>query len=206
MLRNRKAQAVLELAILGSIIIVAFSILIDYSEKLNREQSYMQQTFRAALKKAQALNNSASWQTVDFRRMPNVANPMELGQLQQFASGNSVLWSDGQKLAGVETQPKSYFELNRTELVEIPISGGPGPQEGTLTSSSSGYTSNLTSNTSFEKTEASGNITTHKQLDATDNLAYSDTTVGGISSALGSGGKYTGGGLHRKTENTQDQP
>ena len=194
MLRNRKAQAVLELAILGSLIITAFAILISYSEKYNREQSYMQQTFRAALKKAQNINNSANWATVDFRRMPNVTNPMEIGALQQFSSSNNVLWSDGKKLAGKETEPKSYFQLNRTSIVQIPASAG---LYNTTEVISTDYVSNLNSGTDFNKTESS-NITTNKSLSATDTITGS-SDVGGttvsLGSSLGPGGKYTGGGL-----------
>lgn len=201
MLRNRKAQAVLELAVLGSLIIIAFSILIKYSEKYNREQSYMQQTFRAALKKAKEINNSASWETIDFRRMPNVTNPMEIGELQQFGSGNSVLWSDGKKVGGKETTPKAYFELNRSSVSVIPPSVGPGPQAGEETTSKFSYTSKLSSGTDFSKTESLDDISTQKSLTAKDNIDGSvgvgGTTVS-LKSDLGAGGKYIGGSLERK--------
>ncbi|MDP2928387.1 MAG: hypothetical protein Q8N80_06295 [Candidatus Omnitrophota bacterium] len=199
MLSNRKAQAVLELAILGSLIIMAFSIVISYSERYNREQSYMQQTFRATLKRAKEINNSARWTTTDFRRMPNVTNPMEIGELQQFGSGNSVFWSDG-KLTEAD-QPKAYFELNRINEVEIPIRAG---LYNVTAVSNSNYTSNLNSTTDFDKTE-NPNITTHKKHNATDNIVGSadvdGTTVSLNSSLFGDnqqGGTYTGGGLKNR--------
>ncbi len=141
----------------------------------------MQQTFRAALKKAQEINNSASWMATDFRRMPNVTNPMEIGVLRQFNSSNRVLWSDGKKKNGAETVPKAYFELNRIKVVEIPI--GPGLYNTTVTSNSN-YTSNLDSTTDFEKTE-NPNITTHKEHNATDYIVGS-ADVGGASVSLNS--------------------
>ena len=95
MFYNKKAQAATELAVLGSLIIVAFSFLIQYSEKINRQQSYIQQTFRAALAEARNANKSASYTRVAFRRMPNVSSPMELGQQQTFSSSSNVLWADG---------------------------------------------------------------------------------------------------------------
>ncbi|MDO8489129.1 MAG: hypothetical protein Q7S42_03350 [Candidatus Omnitrophota bacterium] len=202
MLRNQKAQAVLELAILGSIIIAAFAILISYSEKFNSEQSYMQQTFRAALKKAQQVNNSASWATVDFRRMPNVTNPMEIGKLAIFNSSSKVLWSDGKKDGSQETKAKSYFELNRNTVVEIPISEEAGPQEGEVSTSSFGYTSVLSSGTKLNKQESGDSITTQKSLNATDSIGghsdIGDTTVD-LGGDLGADGKYIGGGLSRGT-------
>jgi len=207
MLRNRKAQAVLELAILGALIITAFAILIKYSEQYNREQSYMQQTFRANLRKAKEVNDSVDWTTTDFRRMPNVTNPVEIGGLQQFGSSNSVLWSDGKEVGGVATEPKAYFQLNRAQPYseEIPMQAG-GAVPGQLIITDSYHTSTLNSTTNFGKTESSGNIHTQKSLGAGDSIVGS-AIVGGTSvslnSELGGGGVYTGGGLGRATKDTQ---
>ncbi|OQB14407.1 MAG: hypothetical protein BWY16_00169 [Candidatus Omnitrophica bacterium ADurb.Bin205] len=52
MVRGKVGQSTTEFVVLGSLIIMAFSFLINYSEKLNRQQSYIQQSFRAALKEA----------------------------------------------------------------------------------------------------------------------------------------------------------
>lgn len=202
MLRNRKAQAILELAVLGSLIIMAFSIAIQHSEQSNREQSYMQQTFRAALKAAKTANSSAQWETIDFRRMSNVTNPMELGELQQFSSSNNVLWSDGKKDADTGepiNKPKSWFQLNRGSPVEIPPRAQL-PFNVSETSHTS-YTSNANVTTTFQKNEyTDGQIITHKSLVATDSISgsadISGTTVD-LGSSLGEGGKYTGGGINR---------
>jgi uncharacterized protein (UPF0333 family) len=197
MCRSQKGQAVLELAILGALIITAFSILIGYSEKYNREQSYMQQTFRASLKKAKAINNSAAWATVDFRRMPNVTNPVEIGTVGAFSGGNTVLWSDGKKEGGAETEPKSYFQLNRQEeyTQEIPVTE---PQYNGTEVSNFGYSTDLNASTDVN------NIHTSKHLVATDTITGGSTVGGsnvGFSTTLGNEGKYSGfssgGGLDR---------
>jgi hypothetical protein len=216
MLGNRKAQAVLELAILGSLIIWAFSILISYSERYNREQSYMQQTFRAALKNAKGINDSVAWNTMDFRRMPNVVNPMEIGQLQQFSASSNVLWSDGKKDPdiGESSKAKSYYQFNRGTPVDITGSDtGDGPQENTVTSSGSSYVSNLDSTTDYEKNESfGGSINTRKSLKAQDTIgaavsgdqpAFATAVLSGDSKH---GGTYTskGSGLIRQTENVKD--
>ncbi|MCX5693764.1 MAG: hypothetical protein NT014_01320 [Candidatus Omnitrophica bacterium] len=196
MLRCQKAQAILELAILGSIIILAFSFAIKYSERGNREQSYMQQTFRALLKKAKLNNSTASWQTMDFRRMPNVVNPMELGELEQFSSSNSIIWSDD--LEEIETKSKSYFQLNRGPEQEI-ASGSAG-LPGTGESMTTSFTSNAAGTTTSQKNEQGGRIVTNKSLNATDSISGSadlgGTTVS-LGGSLGEGGKYTGGGINR---------
>jgi len=132
MFRERKAQSVTEFAILGSLIIVAFAFLINYSEKLNRQQSCIQQTFRAALEEARNANNSASYTKLGFRRMPNLSSPMELGQLQSFSSSASVLWADGKnsrKEAGEDAKGVMRYkdipgvvkyQLNEAPAISIP--------------------------------------------------------------------------------------
>ncbi|MDD3345818.1 MAG: hypothetical protein PHO34_05290 [Candidatus Omnitrophica bacterium] len=198
-----KGQAVLELAILGSIILMAFALAIKHSEIYNRQQSYIQQTFRAALKEARKLNNSASWQTTDFRRMSNVTSPMELGELQQFGASSNVLWSDGKQdvttdesgaTVKTDTESKSWFQLNRGEPQEIPARDAP---YNTSETTHSGFTSTSYSTVTFQKDEANGNIVTRKSLVVTDTLG-GDSDVEGTSidleGGLGEGGKYTSGG------------
>jgi hypothetical protein len=214
MLGNRKAQAVLELAILGSLIIAAFAILISYSEKYNREQSYMQQTFRATLKKAKELNNSVSWAAMDLRRMPNVTSPMEIGQLQQFSSSSSILWTDGKKPAtGESSKAKSYYQFNRGTPIETTSASDEAPQEGTTTSNSSSYVSSLDSRTEYDKNESSsGSINTQKSLRAQDSISVAvsggqtASTTAVLTGDSRHGGTYTfkGSGLVRKTEDTKD--
>lgn len=147
MLRSRKAQAVLELAILGSLIIMAFAILIGFSEKYNREQSYLQQTFRETLSAAKSVNNSASLSTVDFRRMPNVTNPVEIGELQQFSSSNNVLWSDGKtgKKDDKDAQDTLLSNLNQ----QYDSKGCPRTQAGDPTSGGGAECDSLRKRISF---------------------------------------------------------
>ena len=188
MLHSKKAQAATELAILGSLIIVAFSFLINYSEKLNRQQSYIQQTFRAALKDARNANNSASYTKVAFRRMANVSSPMELGQLQSFSSSSNVLWADGKStdLHGV-----SKYQLNEGAAVDIPYRDTPAA--GTVETSNSKFANDIISDVTFSKQETPGRIITTKSIVAQDTLQANVDISGGTFSfthTLGEGGKY----------------
>lgn len=195
MLRNRKAQAATEFAILGSLIIVAFAFLINYSEKLNRQQSYLQQTFRAALSEARSANNSASYTKVVFRRMPNVSSPMELGQMQSFSDSSNVLWADGKSRNADET-PKdgvSKYQLNEAPAIDIPKSDYEY-LEGKTKPSTNTFTNTVDSTTTFAKQELpSGKITTTKTLNATDTLR-ADVTIDdnpySFTHYLGVDGKY----------------
>jgi type II secretory pathway pseudopilin PulG len=188
MFRNRKAQAATELAILGSLIIIAFSFLINYSEQLNREQAYIQQTFRTALKNARKENNTASYTKVVFRRLPNVANSMELGQLQSFDNSSKVLWANG---LNEDENGSNIYQLNE----DNPISFIPSepPAEGTTIQSPESFINTVDATTVLEKTEAAGKIVTNKSLQAQDVL-QAQVNINGKSYPfthyLGADGKY----------------
>lgn len=184
---SKEGQAATELAILGALVIVAFSFLINYSERLNRQQSYLQQTFRAALKEARSVGTSASYTKVAFRRMANVSKPMELGQLQNFSSSASVLWSDGTSSAdGV-----SKYQLNEDTATDIPYRTEPSP--GTTEVSTNTFTNTVNSTTILAKQEGGGNIVTTKTLKASDTLQADVDISGGhysFTHTLGADGKY----------------
>lgn len=186
---NRKAQAATELAILGSVVIIAFAFLVNYSEKLNRQQANIQQTFRAVLKEAREANNvnGASYTKVVFRRMANVATPMELGQLQSFSSNSTVLWADG---LNEEEHGTAKYQFN-DEIV--PYTSRDVPEEGTTETFGESYTNEVDVTTTFGKTEAGGNIVTTKALNAKDTLdaeVYVNGEKHHFTQALGADGKY----------------
>jgi hypothetical protein len=191
---NRKAQAATELAILGSLIIIAFTFLINYSEKINRQQSYLQQTFRAALKEAGGARapdgprNAASYTQVIFRRMPNVGTPMELGQLQSFNNSSNVLWEDGTSQAenGV-----TKYELNGDI---ISLNPGDAPLAGTIESATNNFTNKVNTTIISSNQSAGGNIITTKTLNAQD-ILQADVSISGrqyptFTYTLGTDGKY----------------
>lgn len=182
---NRKAQAATELAILGSVVIIAFAFLVNYSEKLNRQQANIQQTFRAALKEARAANNvnGASYTKVVFRRMANVATPMELGQLQSFSSSSNVLWADG---LNEEEHGTAKYQFNDEVVSYTPRDV---PEEGTTEKFDESYTNVVDATTTFEKTEIGSN----KALSAKDTLTaqvYVNGEERHFTQALGADGKY----------------
>ncbi len=195
MLRNRKAQAATEFAVLVSLVIVAFAYLISYSFKLNSQQSCIQGAFRAALGEARNANNYASYTKVVFRRMPNVSNPMELGQLNSTSSSSNVLWADG-KSRNEDQTPKdgvSKYQLNDAEPVTIPKSDYEYLAGQTKTSSSS-FTNTVDYTTTLTRQESlSGNIATTKALNATDTL-FAGVDIDGteycFTHYLGANGKY----------------
>ncbi|MFH0854901.1 MAG: hypothetical protein V1869_00055 [Candidatus Omnitrophota bacterium] len=200
-----RAQAATEFAILGMLIIVAFSFLINYSEKLNRQQSYIMQTFRAALKTARQANDSASYTRVVFRRMPNISNPMELGQMQSFSSSSNVLWSTGEELDKygyyVEKKGVNKYQLNEAGAIDVTQREDANqPAEGEVETNASSFQDTIDANRVLVKNEGSGNILTTKTLNAADTLqanvalgfdnATNQVVYQQFNQYLGSDGKY----------------
>ncbi|MFA5385842.1 MAG: hypothetical protein WC364_14500, partial [Eubacteriales bacterium] len=91
---NRKGQAATEMAIFGTLIIVAFAFIIMFSERINRQQSYIMQGFRESLREARDHGGPISYTKINHRRMPNVNSPMTLGALETFNSDSNVVWGN----------------------------------------------------------------------------------------------------------------
>ena len=186
---GKKAQATTEFAVLGSLILVFFSFLISYSERLNREQSHIQQTFRATLKEAHNVGGSASFTKLAFRRMPNVISPYELGQLESFSSSASVLW-------GTKDDSIAKYQLNE----DSPIQYTPRKKipPGTTETSTNQFSHAVNAQVAtLRQTSPEGKIITTKTLNAKDNL-IADVTIDGKSyhfeQKLGDRGKYSSSG------------
>lgn len=198
MLSSRKAQAATELAVLGALIFIAFYFLINYSERLNRQQSYIMQTFRSALKEARKANDAATYTKVVFRRMPNVSQPMELGQLQTFSSSASVFWAKGEKMDEYgyveEKKGVNKYQLNEDAAIDLPSrEDADQPAAGMTETSTTTFTNKISSVNDFGKREAVGGIVTAKQLKAADTQEAKvtiDNKEYTFKHNLGEGGKY----------------
>ena len=191
MLLGKRGQATTEFVVMGSLILMAFYFLINYSEKLNRQQATMQQSFRTALKEARNANNTASYTKVVFRRMPNVMSPMELGQIQSFSGSANVFWGDGTST----DEGVSRYQLNEGAAIDIPYRET--PDEGTVEVSDNSFVHDVSSQVVTTKRESRGNIVTTKSLVASDTLKANIDISGSSYSfthTLGEGGKYYPGG------------
>jgi len=126
---NHKGQSITEMAIFGTLIIMAFSFAIMFSERINRQQSYIMQAFRESLNSARTMKGSISYTKIADRRMPNVAAPMTLGNLETFYSSNNLLWCN---LFTDLSTAHTYYKINDAPQIEvmqtlsIGVSGGGG--------------------------------------------------------------------------------
>jgi len=175
MSRKNKAQAATELAVLGSLIIVVFSYLMLYGQKLNRQQAYLMKTFRAALEEVKG-EGSVSYIKVAHRRIANINTPYALSQPELYSSSAYVLWGIGDK---------------NSEIVEVDGTKRTVSEEGE-TKTQIKTTTTTSSDTlelqSFTKTQSPGGpISTTRTQEAWD-VAYEGAYE--VTSYLGDGGKY----------------
>jgi len=90
--QNKKGQAAVEIAILASIIILAFSSLINFTEKINRTQAHMHDVFRKQLRAAYGAGASHGTGST-FYRAPNIIDPYVPGELVYLNSSGKILWN-----------------------------------------------------------------------------------------------------------------
>ena len=95
LIRGEKAQAAVELAILASVMILAFSALITLTEKVNRRQDHIQKVFRAQLAAAYQTGQASSTAASTYYRAPNIIDPYAPGELVFLTSSGHVLWKGG---------------------------------------------------------------------------------------------------------------
>ena len=90
----KKGQAILELALFGSILIMLLGLLVSYGMKYNFQQQVMQQAFRKALASASDVQNnkpsSVSHIVIKDRHIPNPANPFAVGSVAPVSASASV--------------------------------------------------------------------------------------------------------------------
>lgn len=111
---NRCGQAVVELAIFGSLILFAFSMLLTYGQRLDGQQQVKMDAFRKALQNAYYRNSSVSY-TIK-RDTHNADLFAEYGKGQNSSSGasGSVMWVKGAPGEEESTDQLSYafYQVN----------------------------------------------------------------------------------------------
>lgn len=169
----RKAQAVLELGILGSLILIVFSLLVGYIQRLNDEQYTLMANFRQALKKAHDENAIVSYTTLEDRRHVDINVPLA-GNRTNLSASNYVHWA----VPNVGSQPNRSFYYNINDE-EISLNADDQVEEIVFT-----YNTQL--DRSFDRLETDSLINTVQAVDIDEDLIYTlkdsqDNTVRAIS-------------------------
>jgi type II secretory pathway pseudopilin PulG len=90
----KKAQALTEMAIFGTLILLCLHYLFTYTQRMNEQQYVAQEAFRGALEKARSVDGSASYTVFSNRRGASINNPL-VGDTIQVSGSGSVLWGKG---------------------------------------------------------------------------------------------------------------
>lgn len=111
--RGQKAQAVLELALFGVILIMLLGALLSYGLRYSLEQKTMMSAFRKALKASDNpdLGGQASYTLLQDKHIPNPSNPFAVGSVMPFMSSASVIRS-----YRLHETADTYAELPETKI------------------------------------------------------------------------------------------
>lgn len=86
-LNKRKSQTLAETAVFGTLVLLAFTILVTYLQKMNGEQYTLMENFRDTLKKSHDDNLIVSNAYLDDGRQADVENPLQGKRIMRSASG-----------------------------------------------------------------------------------------------------------------------
>ena len=123
-------QAVTEMAIFGSLVIMVFGIWLSYAQTFTEQQTLQQQAFRMALRRAYRANDEQggfiSYNIIKNYRTPNLSGGFRQGNRESASAGSTVLWAVSnpesyayyqinEDLVGSETDDDGFKMLDRVE-------------------------------------------------------------------------------------------
>ena len=119
--RNKKGQAIVELALFGSLILMGFGALLSYMQRSNEQQYVQMEAFRRALEKASTYRGedsggagaSVQYSLIETRRLPMVGADFGKNSAQTFGSSASIFWA----VPEVGSQPENLvvYRINQDE-------------------------------------------------------------------------------------------
>ena len=115
--KTQRGQALLELAVFGSILLMLIGILVNYGLRYNFQQQVMQQAFRKALKSAAKADrdgepSSTTHILIRDRHVPNPAGPFTVGSIIPVSASASVIRNYHMQ----DNVPQDYAELPQVTI------------------------------------------------------------------------------------------
>jgi|GEM_PF-4891372 len=123
---NKKAQALIELAFFGSILLLCLSMLLRYGMQANYQQNIQMQAFRKAMKAAYYKSGPAaniSLTMVKDKSIPDPQDPWGFGERFPMGAGASVAWDSNIQALYIDDfsesparsdLPRQIIEINDT--------------------------------------------------------------------------------------------
>lgn len=117
----RKGQAILELAIFGTLMLFVFSMLLVYGQRLDAKQNLKMEAFRKALQMAYYKNSAVSYTKKHDSHITDLFSGYGQGQYAATQATASVMWQKGQPgEQGVDDeQAFGYYQIN-DKISELP--------------------------------------------------------------------------------------
>lgn len=130
---TKSGQAAVELAIFGSLILLALSVLLMYGQRLDNQQQVKMEAFRRALQKAYERNGNVTYTLKKEGRILNLFSGFGQGQASTVGSTAAVLWQKGMPGNqadsddpdyGDRSEGFAYSAINDTEIGSGPDGKG----------------------------------------------------------------------------------
>jgi uncharacterized protein (UPF0333 family) len=123
--RNKRGQALLELAIFGSLILFLFGILLSYMQRMNDQQYVQMEAFRQALRIGNTDNAAAQLTVLENRRHVDLGNYFMKGSPQSLSASSNVFWAVPK--VGSQPEQRAYVKVN--EDYSSDLAGGEGLED-----------------------------------------------------------------------------
>jgi len=208
---HQKAQAIVELGVFGSIILLIFGILLSYMQRLNDQQYTQMETFRTALQIAclggftpetgNDYGASAQLTLLQNRRHVDISNNFRKGSPTSISASSSVFWAVPQ--VGDEPASRVYVKVNEDFSPDLFSKDEDAGVEDINTESETIFDENLV------KQETPGTITNTRSSSLQDTvttalLAKNGTTIWNVTQgAYYADGQYRYGSAHVGTKINQ---
>lgn len=115
--KNKRAQSITEMAIFGTLLLIALSFLVRYGMAYNSKQRANMVVFKRALHEAFA-KDSSSVSLVNYENIPNPQDRFGVGDRQNVQAGANIYWSNGISNLSVQEQ------INQTNAITYLFNAG----------------------------------------------------------------------------------
>jgi uncharacterized protein (UPF0333 family) len=119
---NNKGQAAAELAILGVLILMAFSFVMNFGQSLGTVQQTKMNSFRKALRRAYDKNGTVAYTLRNNANLASVNSGFFQGQDSTVEGSYSVTWAKGASgPQGTSDEGMyGYWQINKMPPIELP--------------------------------------------------------------------------------------
>ena len=120
-LMNKNGQAAAELAILGTLVIVAFSYIMNFGQSLGAQQQTKMESFRRALQKAYIRNASVNYTLKKNVSIASANAGFLQGQGLSPEASSSVTWQKGKAgdMRSVSQTSFGFWQINDTNVSAV---------------------------------------------------------------------------------------